>query len=171
MTAEELTEEIRRDTGWAAKLTEPLEIRGPCNLGFSKITHLSPLLTFWDNISLAHCYHLKVAEGTFKAWVYLRDSGIEETGDLKLMGPQNSCKLICDMSNTPLAEKNPMLAADMMTGTNDPKVWEEAKKRLLRGSEEIKAADEPMVKVLRRAIIQRNKEMMVALHKNNGLEI
>ena len=84
----EFNAKITHDPAWAATLTEPVEILDYCNMNFSPITHLSPLLRFTgrnedgDVASFEQCENLKVAEGTFHGSVNFQWAAIEKIGEL-----------------------------------------------------------------------------------------
>jgi hypothetical protein len=124
MTGIGLREAVQLDPAWASKLTAPVKIIGDAGLTDSPITHLSPHLHFEEAAYLQRCRNLKVAEGHFGNWVDFEGSGIEEIGELEIAG--SKAKMCCDLSFTPLAKKNPILAAKIMTKSDDPEKWEEA---------------------------------------------
>ena len=90
MTGEEFKKLIERNASWCKNLKEPIEVTTYVELGGSKITHLSPLLTFsgkdeigWS-ASFFYCKNLKVATGTFKGFVNFTKSEIETIKDLTI---------------------------------------------------------------------------------------
>ena len=93
ITAEEFKHAVQLDPAWAAKLTEPVEVTGYCDMSGSGISHLSPLLTFrgrnerGDVANLSGCMALRVAEGCFNGLVDFTESGIERIGDLSITRP------------------------------------------------------------------------------------
>lgn len=88
ITAFEFEQAVKRDPAWASKLTEPVEITDYCDMSFSKITSLSPLLHFTyrgtegNSAIFWGCESLKIAEGNFAGCVNFSNSGIEKIGDL-----------------------------------------------------------------------------------------
>jgi hypothetical protein len=123
ITAHEFKEAVWADPAWASKLTEPTEVTGWCLLEDLQISHLSPLLHFTHpGTTIAGCKNLKVAEGNFHS-ANFENSGIEEIGELVIKGKLPT-GLLCDLTGTPILKKNPMKAAEAMTGSKDVKVWE-----------------------------------------------
>ena len=92
ITGEEFCELINQNPSWCKDLKEPLEITTYSNVGYSKITHLSPLITFsGKSISgcvadFDNCKNLKVATGTFNGYVDFTESGIEKIENLLVKG-------------------------------------------------------------------------------------
>jgi hypothetical protein len=125
ISAEDFRYAVQFDPAWASKLTEPTLIEGMCILDKSPITHLSPHLRFRDHVSLLLCKELKVLEGGFDDWSNFESSGIESVGDAKFFQSGPSPWLVCDLTGTPLSNKDPVKAAEIMTASCDPKVWEE----------------------------------------------
>ena len=84
ITWKEFTEFIEKDPSWCKNLKEEVEVTTFVKLSHSKITHLSPLLTFSgkDTIGIAaefcNCPNLKVATGTFLGFVNFSSSGIKK---------------------------------------------------------------------------------------------
>ena len=93
ITAKQFKHAVQLDAAWAAKLTEPVEVSGYCDLTDSGITHLSPLLTFsgrnerGETAKFSRCMDLRVAEGRFRGLADFMDSGIERIGDLSITRP------------------------------------------------------------------------------------
>ena len=90
ITARKFKAAVKLDPAWALTLTEPVEITGYCNMKFSGITHLSPLLHFAgrnakeDAASFSCCKNLRVAEGTFNGFVNFSESSVEKIGNLEI---------------------------------------------------------------------------------------
>jgi hypothetical protein len=118
----EFVKAIQADPAWAGQLQNQLRITGLCNLNGQPISKLSPLIHFAGAAMFKRCTNLKVAEGNFEKFVDFRESGIEALGKLKTTKAASG--LHCDLTNTPLAKKDPILAARTMTASDDPKVWE-----------------------------------------------
>jgi hypothetical protein len=136
ISVEEFKESVRKDPAWASRITEQTKITGPSfNLGKSEITHLSPLLHFatksgkrgHEGVTFYGCKKLKVAEGTFNTFVDFSNSGIEKIGNLVCHGQQGT-QILCDLRGTPFFKKDPIKAVEVMTGSKDPKVWEEGER-------------------------------------------
>jgi len=90
MTGEEFEELINKDPSWCLNLKENLEVTTYANLVYSKITHLSPLITFsgrdkfgWS-ADFERCKNLEVATGTFEGAVSFSDSNIQKIENIKV---------------------------------------------------------------------------------------
>jgi len=92
ITGEEFERKIIKDPAWCKTIKEPLEVTTSINLSCSKISHLSPLLTFSgkDHVGwvacFAGCKDLKIATGTYKGYVSFEESGIEKIENLTVKG-------------------------------------------------------------------------------------
>jgi hypothetical protein len=166
LTAEQFEKAVELDPAWASKLTEPYGVKGGeitdyINLTGSPITHLSPLLHFdASRTSLRNCKGLKIAEGNFGGPVDFEGSGIEETKGL-VIKTKTPAGFYCDLSRTPLAEKDPMLAVEIMTGSKDPKVWNRIAK-IIMWSASVDPIPKNMKAIISRA---RKTKMMNSLKK------
>ena len=95
ITSDEFKQAVNKNPTWASTITEPIEITDYCDMPNSKITHLSPLLTFsgkdkhGDSANFSGCKNLKIATGNYKGFVYFNKSGIEKIRNLKC-GKDNS---------------------------------------------------------------------------------
>lgn len=95
ITAKQFKDEIWKDYAWASKLKEPVEVTEYCDMGGSRITHLSTFLHFTGKdikgktASFSKCPNLKCAEGTFDGFVDFSESGVETIGELHC-GTNNS---------------------------------------------------------------------------------
>ena len=84
----EFTRLIIENPSWCKDLRKPLEVVTYVNLESSKITHLSPLITFSgiNNLGWAadfhNCKHLKIATGTFYGPTDFNNSGVEKIENL-----------------------------------------------------------------------------------------
>ena len=87
MTGSEFEKVIEKNPSWCLRLTAPLEITTYAHLINSKITHLSPLITFsggdkgWA-ANFSKCKNLKVATGKFEGIVNFENSGVEKIENL-----------------------------------------------------------------------------------------
>jgi hypothetical protein len=121
---------LESDPAWATRLKAPLEIAGNCNIRAGQISHLSPLLHFTDNHNwFVYCKELKVAEGTFNNFVQFDGCGIEEIGDLRVLNKSPE-GLLCTLTGTPLAHRDPSKALEAMTGSPSIPYWEEVVTKL-----------------------------------------
>ena len=90
MTGKEFKDLIKKDPSWCKNLKEPLEITTYVDLKRSKITHLSPLLTFSGvdiqgyAADFAYCKNLEIATGTFHGFVQFSWSHIKEIKEIKV---------------------------------------------------------------------------------------
>lgn len=95
LSAEQFKQTIEQNPGWAKTISVPTSINGYCDLYFSKITHLSPLLHFaganneGDSANFMACTELKTATGKFDGFVHFGRSGIEKTVDLHIKPNKN----------------------------------------------------------------------------------
>jgi len=96
ITGEEFERKIIKDPAWCKTIKEPLEVTTSINLSCSKISHLSPLLTFSgkDHVGwvacFAGCKDLKIATGTYKGYVSFEESGIEKIENLTVIETRTS---------------------------------------------------------------------------------
>jgi hypothetical protein len=126
MTSDEFKRAVTEDPAWASKLTEPVEITGACNMTGTYITHLSPLLHFAERSWWLKCRKLKVAEGNFRQHPDFSGSGIRKVGEMTFtpaLDRKKPTALRCNLGYTPFFNKNPLKAAEIMTGSPDPEVW------------------------------------------------
>ena len=88
ITSAEFKQAVNIDPAWASTITKPIEITDYCDMPNSKITHLSPLLTFngknndGDSANFSGCKNLKIATGNFKGYSSFSYSGIEKIENL-----------------------------------------------------------------------------------------
>jgi hypothetical protein len=139
ITADDFKTAVGLNKSWASTVTDTTVVSGICSLSKSGITHLSPHLIFSGSAYFVGCKDLKVAEGTFHDWANFEDSGIEEIGKVfkfpvtvsnnALVLP-DTLPIRCNLAGTPLMEKDPVRAAEIMTGSKEIEVWVEAEKEL-----------------------------------------
>jgi hypothetical protein len=94
ITARQFKAFIKQNPSWCETLTEPVEITTYCNMSYSNITHLSPLLTFsgrnkyYGNAANFHgCDNLRIATGTYLGRVDFSYSGVNEIKNLVVSAP------------------------------------------------------------------------------------
>jgi hypothetical protein len=176
ISAEDFKENVRQDPAWASKLTEPCAVGGLCIVSGEEVTHLSPHLHFRNFVNITHCKRLEILEGNFEDWCSFKGSGIKTVGAFKGAGNPNIPGLYCDLSETPLARQDPKKAAEIMTKSNDPTVWEkikhdeeeDAKKRGKSLSEGVAECLRIAIKVNRD---EKGKALAKTLSKQTSLEI
>jgi hypothetical protein len=134
ITSDKFASLVEKDPAWASRLTEPLGITGPVSLRRNRITHLSPFLHFeggklgsqYKEVTCFYrCEELKVAEGHFSGWADFEECGIERIGAMTF---EKTSDLFCDLTGTPLAEKNPREAVAIMTGSQEIEAWIKTRK-------------------------------------------
>jgi hypothetical protein len=96
VTAKEFLEMIAETPSVFEHWETPLEITEYVDCNNSKITHLSPLLTFsgkdsWNNTAVfSDCKDLQIATGTFHYFVTFRDSSITKIDQLHIQNCHDS---------------------------------------------------------------------------------
>jgi hypothetical protein len=159
---------VKGDPAWAATVEEPTQIHGQCMMMNSNISDLSPFLHFSQETYFQACKELKIASGTFDKWVNFEGAGIEEVKDLKFTKSERAC--MCNLTDTPYFKKHPLEAAEVMTGSADPNVWESVA-NIMTGT----SRSEKLREGLRMAIELVKKQKLAAHLKGkrerNALEI
>jgi hypothetical protein len=166
ISGREFEKATSEDPSWASKLTctSPVRVVGAIELAGSKITHLSPHLHFDGNANFRYCENLKIAEGTFDNWVDFTGSNIEKV-KIQVQKTSHSARMLCNLSQTPLVRKDPMKAAEHMTGSRNHEDWE-----TMRAVAKETGWHE-YAENLRRAVLQAKKAKMASLSKEGPLEI
>jgi hypothetical protein len=96
ITAEQFLELVQHRPSAFEHWNTPLEITGVVNCIESRITHLSPFLTFsgrnnvGETAKFNRCYNLKTATGTFKGWVSFANCGIKKIENLHIKNPDRT---------------------------------------------------------------------------------
>jgi hypothetical protein len=82
ITAETFKYYTENDPSWCKRLTQPLAVQNKLVLEKSNITHLSPHLTFEDDVHFKDCNYLHVMTGTFRGYLMVQGLGLKAIGDI-----------------------------------------------------------------------------------------
>ena len=96
ITGREFESIIKKDPSWCKNLKEEVEVTTFVDLSKSKITHLSPFITFSGidkqgrSADFENCKNLEAATGTFQEFVDFSYSGVTTIKDLIIKNPNKN---------------------------------------------------------------------------------